>query len=30
MFLFNGSGDPTLVREGDDESAVYVVMPMRV
>jgi DNA polymerase-3 subunit beta len=30
VFLFNGSGDPTLVREGDDESAVYVVMPMRV
>ena len=30
VFLFNASGDPTLVREGDDESAVYVVMPMRV
>ncbi len=30
VFLFNNSGDPTLVREGDDESAVYVVMPMRV
>ncbi|MAS43435.1 DNA polymerase III, beta subunit [Albimonas donghaensis] len=30
VFLLNGSGDPTLVREGDDESAVYVVMPMRV
>ncbi len=30
VFLFNSSGDPTLMREGDDESAVYVVMPMRV
>ncbi len=30
VFLFNGSGDPTLMREGDDQSAVYVVMPMRV
>lgn len=30
VFLFNGSGDPTLMREGNDESAVYVVMPMRV
>ncbi|MEM8870318.1 MAG: DNA polymerase III subunit beta [Pseudomonadota bacterium] len=30
VFLFNASGDPTLMREGDDESAVYVVMPMRV
>jgi DNA polymerase-3 subunit beta len=30
VFLFNNSGDPTLVREGDDASAVYVVMPMRV
>lgn len=30
VFLFNGSGDPTLMREGDDETAVYVVMPMRV
>ncbi|MCC5962501.1 MAG: DNA polymerase III subunit beta [Rhodobacteraceae bacterium] len=30
VFLFNGSGDPTLMREGDDLSAVYVVMPMRV
>jgi DNA polymerase-3 subunit beta len=30
VFLFNGSGDPTLMREGSDESAVYVVMPMRV
>ncbi len=30
VFLFNSSGDPTLVREGSDTSAVYVVMPMRV
>ncbi|SDE65885.1 DNA polymerase III subunit beta [Limimaricola pyoseonensis] len=30
VFLFNSSGDPALVREGDDLSAVYVVMPMRV
>ena len=30
VFLFNDSGDPTLMREGDDSSAVYVVMPMRV
>ncbi len=30
VFLFNSSGDPTLVREGNDETAVYVVMPMRV
>ena len=30
VFLFNGTGDPALMREGDDESAVYVVMPMRV
>ena len=30
VLMFNGSGDPTLVREGDDESAIYVVMPMRV
>ena len=29
-FLFNAAGDPTLMREGDDDSAVYVVMPMRV
>ncbi|MEY5039228.1 MAG: hypothetical protein RL472_2334, partial [Pseudomonadota bacterium] len=26
----NSSGDPTLMREGNDTSAVYVVMPMRV
>lgn len=30
VFLFNASGDPTLMREGNDSSAVYVVMPMRV
>ncbi|MHA6346764.1 DNA polymerase III subunit beta [Roseivivax sp. CAU 1761] len=30
VFLFNSSGDPTLMREGSDSSAVYVVMPMRV
>ncbi|HFQ15771.1 MAG TPA: DNA polymerase III subunit beta [Rhodobacteraceae bacterium] len=30
VFLFNGSGDPALMREGNDTTAVYVVMPMRV
>ncbi|SEM61191.1 DNA polymerase III, beta subunit [Loktanella fryxellensis] len=30
VFMFNGSADPTLMREGNDMSAVYVVMPMRV
>ncbi|MEM6487718.1 MAG: DNA polymerase III subunit beta [Pseudomonadota bacterium] len=30
VFLFNDAASPTLVREGDDQSAVYVVMPMRV
>jgi len=30
VFLFNGAGDPTLMREGSDETAIYVVMPMRV
>ncbi|MEE4118144.1 MAG: DNA polymerase III subunit beta [Paracoccaceae bacterium] len=30
VFLFNSSGDPTLMREGTDTSALYVVMPMRV
>lgn len=30
VFMFNGSGDAALIREGGDESAVYVVMPMRV
>jgi len=28
--MFNSSGDPTLMREGSDTSAIYVVMPMRV
>ncbi|MEI6098038.1 MAG: DNA polymerase III subunit beta [Alphaproteobacteria bacterium] len=30
VFMFNTSGDPTLMREGSDMSAIYVVMPMRV
>lgn len=30
VFMFNSSGEPALVREGSDTSAVYVVMPMRV
>ena len=30
VFMFNSSGDPTLMREGNDQSAIYVVMPMRV
>lgn len=30
VFMFNGSGDAALIREGSDSSAVYVVMPMRV
>lgn len=30
VFLFNSAGDPTLMREGNDTSAIYVVMPMRV
>ena len=30
VFMFNSSGAPTLMREGTDQSAVYVVMPMRV
>jgi DNA polymerase-3 subunit beta len=30
VFMFNSSGDPTLMREGNDTSAVYVVMTMRV
>jgi len=30
VFMFNSSGDPTLMQEGSDTSAVYVVMPMRV
>ena len=30
VFMFDTAGDPTLMREGNDQSAVYVVMPMRV
>ena len=30
VFTFADANAPTLVREGDDSSAVYVVMPMRV
>jgi len=30
VFPFNSAADPTLIREGNDTSAVYVVMPMRV
>jgi DNA polymerase-3 subunit beta len=30
VFLFNSAGEPTLMREGNDTSAIYVVMPMRV
>lgn len=30
VLMFNAAGDPALVREGSDSSAVYVVMPMRV
>jgi len=30
VFMFNSAGDPALMREGNDESAIYVVMPMRV
>ncbi len=30
VFLFSDPNSPTLVREGDDQSAIYVVMPMRV
>lgn len=30
VFMFSDPGSPTLVREGDDDSAIYVVMPMRV
>lgn len=30
VFMFNSSGDPTLMREGNDTTAVYLVMPMRV
>lgn len=30
VFMFSGPGEPTLMREGNDTSAIYVVMPMRV
>ncbi len=30
VFMFDGADHPTLMREGNDETAVYVVMPMRV
>ena len=30
VLLFNTSSEPALIREGDDETAIYVVMPMRV
>ncbi|MBV7379850.1 DNA polymerase III subunit beta [Maritimibacter dapengensis] len=30
VFMFDSSGQPVLMREGNDTSAVYVVMPMRV
>lgn len=30
VFLFADPGSPTLVRQADDSSAIYVVMPMRV
>jgi DNA polymerase-3 subunit beta len=30
VFMFASSAEPTLMREGDDLSAIYVVMPMRV
>ena len=30
VFMFDSAGDPVLMREGNDQSAVYVVMPMRV
>lgn len=30
VFLFESSSHPTVMREGDDQSALYVVMPMRV
>ncbi|MFZ5749572.1 MAG: DNA polymerase III subunit beta [Pseudomonadota bacterium] len=30
VFLFDSPGQPTLMREGSDTSAIYVVMPMRV
>ena len=30
VFFFKSSGDPALMQEGKDDSAIYVVMPMRV
>jgi DNA polymerase-3 subunit beta len=30
VFLFDTSGQPVVMREGNDTSAIYVVMPMRV
>mgnify|MGYP003708806149 FL=1 len=30
VFMFDNAGQPVLMREGNDTSAVYVVMPMRV
>ena len=30
VFMMGDAGDPVLIREGDDPSAIYVVMPMRV
>jgi DNA polymerase-3 subunit beta len=30
IFFFNSPSDPVLMREGNDDSAIYVVMPMRV
>ncbi|GMG82204.1 DNA polymerase III subunit beta [Paralimibaculum aggregatum] len=30
VFAFSDPGSPTVVSEGDDRSAIYVVMPMRV
>ncbi|MBD0864624.1 MAG: DNA polymerase III subunit beta [Rhodobacteraceae bacterium] len=30
VFMFNSASDPTLMRESNDQSAIYVVMPMRV
>ena len=30
IFMLNDAGSPTLIRDGGDESALYVLMPMRV
>lgn len=30
VFLFNSTSDAALVREGNDETAIYVIMPVRV